>query len=145
MLRSELWRPYHHFLDSLFFFMLKIVLKTFCCMFEVIVMLLNRFGANQMPPWWYCVMDKYLPVLFSTEETSNSDQIPNSVCRNAAPNLQGPSTMLHCCLQTVILVQLCSPLANKLPSTAAKYLKFWLISPGHLLPFICTPVKCFHA
>ncbi|MGH0166351.1 UNVERIFIED_CONTAM: hypothetical protein FKN15_066772 [Acipenser sinensis] len=70
------------------------------------------------------MMDKYLPVLLSIEETINSDQIPNSICRNAALNLQGTSTMLHCCLQTLIRVPLSSPLANKLPSATAKYLKF---------------------
>ena len=42
----------------------------------------------------------------------------------------------------------CSPLLlrtimNKLPSTTAKYLKFWLILPEHLLPFFCTPVPVF--
>lgn len=57
-----------------------------------------------MPAWRYCMsMIKYLPVLISIEKTSNSDQTPNSVCRKATPQLQGTSTMLHCCLQTLIL------------------------------------------
>src|SRR4029434_6967918 len=64
---------------------------------------------------------KYLPVFLSIEDTINPDQISNSTCRNAAPNLQGTSTMLHCCLQTLIIVPLSSPSANKLPSSTAKY------------------------
>ena len=89
------------------------------------------------------MMDKYLPVFLSIEDTINPDQISNSICRNAAPNLQGTSTMLHCYLQTLIIVPLSSPLANKLPSATAKYFTFLPISPEHLLPFFCTPVPMF--
>lgn len=35
------------------------------------------------------------------------------------------------------------PSTNKLPSAIAKYCKFWLISPEHLLSFFCTPVSVF--
>ena len=112
-------------------------------MFRVVVLLQNKFGAKHTPPWWYCMMDKYLPVFLSIEDTINPDQISSSICRNAAPNLQGTSTMLHCCLQTLIIVPLSSPSVNKLPSSTAKYFNFWLISPEHLLPFFCTPVPMF--
>lgn len=27
-----------------------------------------------MPPWWYCMVDKYLPVLLSIKDTINPDQ-----------------------------------------------------------------------
>lgn len=64
-------------------------------------------------PWWHCLMDKNLLVFLSTED--NSDQIPNTICSNAALNLQETSTMLHCCLQTLILIPLSSPSTNKLP------------------------------
>ena len=93
----------------LFFFTLKIVLNDFGCIFGVVVLLQNKFGANHTPPWWYCMMDKYLPVFLCIENTINPDQISNSICRNAAPNVQGTSTMLHCCLQTLIIVPLSSP------------------------------------
>lgn len=43
-------------------------------MFGVVVLLQNTFGANHTPPWWYCVMDKYLPVFLSIEDTINPDQ-----------------------------------------------------------------------
>ena len=36
-----------------------------------------------------------------------------------------------------------SPSANKLPSVTAKYFRFLLISPEHLLPFFCTLVPMF--
>lgn len=32
---------------------------------------------------------------------------------------------------------------NRLSSSTAKYFKFWIISPEHLLPFFCTPVRVF--
>lgn len=32
---------------------------------------------------------------------------------------------------------------NRLPSSTAKYFKFWIISPEQLLPFFCTPVGVF--
>src|SRR4029434_7194543 len=86
------------------------------------------------------MMDKYLPVFLSSEDTINADQISNSTCRNAAPNSQGTSTMLHCCLQTLIIVPLSSPSANKLPSF---YSQIFLISPEHLLQCFCTPVPMF--
>lgn len=37
---------YHHFQDFLFFFTLKIVLNDIGCMFEVVVLLQNKFGSN---------------------------------------------------------------------------------------------------
>ena len=75
--------------------------------------------------------------------TVNPDQISNSICRNAAQNFQGTSTMLHCCLQTPIIVLLSSPSVNKLPSATARYFTFWLIHPEHVLPFFCAPVPMF--
>ena len=63
-----LWGPYHHFQDSLFFFTLMIVLNDFRCMFGVVVMLQIKFWANQMLPRWYCMMDKYLPVLLRSPQ-----------------------------------------------------------------------------
>lgn len=95
-------------------------------MFGVVVLLQNKFGANYMPTWWYC-MDKYLTVFFRTKNTINPNQMSNSICRNAALNLQPTSMMLYCCVQTIIIVPLSSPLTNKLPSATAKYLKFWLM------------------
>lgn len=41
--------PYSHFQDSLFFFMLQIVLDDFGCMFGPAVLLQKTFGANQTP------------------------------------------------------------------------------------------------
>ena len=76
-----LWGPYHHFQDFLFSIRLKIVLS------DIVVLMHNTFGANHMPPWWFCMMDKYLPIFLSIEDTINPDQISNSICRNAVPNL----------------------------------------------------------
>lgn len=91
-------------------------------MFGVVLLLQNKFGANYMPLWWYWMMDKYLTVFFSIKNTINPYQISNSICRNAALNVQPTSMMLHCCVQTLI-----SPLTNKLPSATAKSLNFWLM------------------
>jgi len=96
------------------------------------------------PIWWlwlYYMIYKCLLVFLSTEETPNPGQIPNY--RRGASNLQGTSTLPHCCMQTLIIVLLSSASANKQPSAAAKYLKFGLISAEHLLPFVCTPVLVF--
>lgn len=112
-------------------------------MFVVVVLLQNNFGANKTPPWWYCLMDKYLPVFLSIEDTINPDQITNSVCWNVAPNWQGTRTMLYYSLQTLIIVLLSSPLVNKLPSVIAKYVTFWLLSPERLLSVFCTPISIF--
>lgn len=71
-----------------------------------------------------CMVDKYLPVFVSIEDTNNPDQISNSIGRNAALNLQGTSAMLHCCLHTLMVVPLTSPLANKLHSSTAKWFRF---------------------
>lgn len=71
-------------------------------------MLQNELEIDQMPPWWCCVMDKNLRVLLSLEETTNSDHIPNSICSNTVSNLQETSTLLYCCLQTLILAGLSS-------------------------------------
>ena len=70
------------------------------------------------------MMGKNLPVFLSTDNTINPDQMSNSICRNAAQNLQGTSTMLQCCLQTLIIVLLSSPSLNKLPSATAIFFKF---------------------
>ncbi|XP_063785732.1 extracellular calcium-sensing receptor-like [Pseudophryne corroboree] len=69
-------------------------------------------------------MDKYLPVFLNIKDTINPDQVPNSICSNAAPDLQGTSTMLHCCL---IIVPLSSPSLNKLLSPTAKYFTLFLL------------------
>lgn len=80
---SVLWGLCHHFH---YFFMVKIKLNDFSLMFGVIVLLQNIFGANYTPPWWYCMMVRYLPVFFSIKNNNNSDQISNSLCRNIAPH-----------------------------------------------------------
>lgn len=43
-----------------------------------------------------------------------ADQIYNANCRKAAPNLQGTFTMLHSCLQTLVIVHLSSSLGDSL-------------------------------
>lgn len=133
----------HHFQDFFWFLMLKMVLNDLGGMFEVILLLQNKFRANHTPPSWYCMMDKYLLAFLSIKNSINPDQISNSIWRNVASNLQGTCTVLHCCLQTLIVVPLSSPSANNLPSARAKYFQFWLISPEHLLSFFCTPVLMF--
>ena len=80
-----LWGPNHHFKDSLIFFTLKIVLNDIGFMFGVIALLHNKFGSNHIPSWWYGMMDGYLPIFLSIEDTIDPDQISNSICRTAAP------------------------------------------------------------
>lgn len=48
--------------------------------------------------------EKNLPIFHSIEDIINPDQISNSICKNAAPKLQGTSTILHCFLETLITV-----------------------------------------
>lgn len=90
-----------------------------------------------------CLVDKYLPVFLSIEDTINLDQIPKLICWNTGPKLQGTSTMVYCSLQTFIIVPLFSPPENKLPSVTAKYFTFWPISVDLLLPFFYTTVSIF--
>ncbi|XP_075044669.1 mucin-5B-like [Mixophyes fleayi] len=66
---KALWGPYHHFQDSLIFFMMKIVLNDIGCIFGVVVLLQNKFGVNQMPPNLYCTYD-----------VCNSDNSEDSMC-----------------------------------------------------------------
>lgn len=46
----------------------------------------------------YCMMDTYL-----SQHWGHLYKISNSTCKNAATNLEGTSTMLHCWLQTPII------------------------------------------
>lgn len=39
-------------------------------------------GIDQMPPWWHCMMDINLLVLFTIEELTNPDQIPTPYAEN---------------------------------------------------------------
>lgn len=125
-----------HFQDVFWFPMLKMVLNDLGVMFRVILLLQNKFVANHTPPWWYCMMGKYLLVFLSIKNAINPDQIFNSICRNAAPNLQGTCTMLHCCLQTLIIVPLLQPFGEQTPFC---YSQFFQILPHQSR----TPVAIF--
>ena len=49
-------------------------------------------------------MDKYLLVILCIEDSIDPEsRVPNSICGNAATNMQGTAIMLHCCLQTRLL------------------------------------------
>lgn len=73
---------------------------------------LRSLFCQSLPPWWYCVRDKYLPLYLSIEKTINPDQVSNSICRNEAPNVQGTSTIHYCCLQTLLYLPPALRLAN---------------------------------
>lgn len=71
-----------------------------------------------------------------TETTIIPHQISNSICRNAALNLQGTYSVLLCSLQI-----LSSHLVNKLASANGQNISnFGLVSPEHLVPLSCTPL-----
>lgn len=91
----------------------------------------------------FCMIDNYLYVFLSIEDTIISDPIYNFMCRNATPNMPRTSTMLDFCLQTLIIICLCSPLVNKRPSATAKYFRLLLISPEHQLPLFCAALLTF--
>lgn len=56
-----------------------------------------KWGIDQMPPWWHCMMDINLLVLFTIEKLTNPDQIPTPYAGNQT------QTCNHhppCCLTT---------------------------------------------
>lgn len=53
------------------------------CIFGMVLLLQNKYVANHTPPWWYCMMNEYLPVFLNIENTINPHQISISFCRNA--------------------------------------------------------------
>lgn len=84
--------------------MLEIVLTNPVCMFEVT--LLHVWGQSyaSLIAWGItpaCILT-WRPFILTI-------QISDSICRNETPNLQGTSTMLPCCLQTLLYVVLSSP------------------------------------
>lgn len=59
--------------------------------------------------------------------------------------IKGKKKSPSCFNVVCIVVALCSPAANRLPSAGAKYLKFQPINPEHLLQVFYTPVFVFCA
>lgn len=59
---AGLWGPHHLLQDELFLVWLKIDLYDSGCEFGVVVGLQNESGADQMPPCWYFVTIKQVPI-----------------------------------------------------------------------------------
>lgn len=125
-----------NFQDSLFFLTLKKVPNTIDCKFVFIALQQNKLGAHPTPPWHCCMMDKNLPAFHWGHHKSWA----GAQLHLQKSSFQVTTTVLHCCLQTLMMIPLSSLSANKQSSATAKYFKYWLISPEHLLPFFFIPL-----
>lgn len=76
----------------------------------------------QSSPWWYCMMDTYLPVFLSIKDP---DQISNCICKNATPELAGNLHHASLLPATLNIVQF--------PSPSAKTPNRFLLQPNILI------------
>lgn len=80
-------------------------------MFWFVILRQNLFWAYQTPPWWCCIMDKCL--CFSALRTPlNQIKSLTLFAEMQTQTRKNTTTMLHCCLYTLILLSPCSTLLN---------------------------------
>lgn len=94
---------------------------------------------NLGPPWWDFMVDKYLHVFLSTEDTITPDHI--SIYRNTTPNLLGTSTKLHCCLQTHYCTAL-QPFGEQTGFCCSQVLLIWTHQSRAPAAVLLHPTSC---